>query len=211
MNSKPLRSCLRPPVPEVATAAIYLQAAVSAHVLGSQETARHFIVLADIPAIREWMGVLLKKPRSYVSRLVPGVPPVVAPRGRERMHRPFVAMIQLLHSRDGYQCRFCGIPVIREAVLAKLRQLYPSEACWGPKGIDRHAALQAMRVQYDFIVPHSRGGKAVPDNLVVTCTPCAFARRHYTLDQVGLEDPRKRKSVRTSWDGLERILLLRNA
>jgi hypothetical protein len=211
MNVESLRPCLCPPAPEVATAAIYLQAAVSAHVLGSHETARHFIVLADMPAIYEWMGLLLKKPRSHVSRLVPGVPAIVAPRDRERVRRPTAAMIELLHSRDAYQCRFCGAPVIREAVIKRLGNLYPSEARWGAKAIDRHAALQAMRVQYDYIVPHSRGGDGVPNNLVVTCTPCAFARGHYALEQVGLEDPRTRESVRTSWDGLERLLLVRNA
>jgi hypothetical protein len=146
-----------------------------------------------MPAIHEWMGFAveeLKKPRSHVSRLMPGVPAIVAPKDCERVRRPTAAMIELLHSRGGYQCRFCGIPVIRKAVLKRLGHLYPSEARWGTKAIDRHAALQAMRVQYDYIVPHSRGGNGVPNNLVVTCTPCAFARGQYTLEQVGLEGER---------------------
>jgi 5-methylcytosine-specific restriction endonuclease McrA len=77
---------------------------------------------------------------------------------------------------------------------------------WGDRNAEQHAGLQAMWVQYDHVVPHARGGDNALTNLVVACAPCNCARMDYTLEEVGLLDPRTREPVRSSWDGLERLL-----
>jgi hypothetical protein len=43
------------------------------------------------------------------------------------------------------------------------------------------------------------------ENIVITCGPCNFGRVHYSLEEVGLIDPRTREPVRSKWDGLERF------
>jgi 5-methylcytosine-specific restriction endonuclease McrA len=63
-----------------------------------------------------------------------------------------------------------------------------------------------MWMQFDHILPHSRGGDNTMDNVVVTCAPCNFGRAERTLEEVGLMDPRQRPPEGTSWDGLERML-----
>jgi 5-methylcytosine-specific restriction endonuclease McrA len=65
-----------------------------------------------------------------------------------------------------------------------------------------------MWLQYDHILPHSRGGDNSMENLVLTCAGCNFGRMGYTLEQVGLLDPRLRTPPPNSWDGLEAILSL---
>jgi 5-methylcytosine-specific restriction endonuclease McrA len=112
-----------------------------------------------------------------------------------------------LHLRDGYHCRFCGAPVIRKEVRQRFRALFPALEIWGPKNMDQHAAFQAMWAQYDHVVPHSKGGSNDLENLVVTCAPCNFARMDYSLEQVGLADPRERQPPRSPWNGLEQMLL----
>jgi hypothetical protein len=56
------------------------------------------------------------------------------------------------------------------------------------------------------VLPHSRGGDNSIDNVVVTCAPCNYGRMQWTLDEVGLIDPRKVPIQKTAWDGLERLL-----
>ena len=113
-----------------------------------------------------------------------------------------------LHARDGYHCRFCGVPVIRKVVRQKFASLFPALKIWGSKNIHQHAAFQAMWAQYDHLVPHSRGGSSDMENLVITCAPCNFARMDYTLGEVGLADPRDRPPPTSPWNGQEHVLLI---
>jgi 5-methylcytosine-specific restriction endonuclease McrA len=110
-----------------------------------------------------------------------------------------------LHIRDGYQCRFCGIPVVRKEVRQRIKRHYPEALGWGRRNAECHAAFQAMWAQYDHVIPHARGGTNELSNLVVTCAPCNYARMSYTCDEVGLADPRTLEPVISTWDGLERF------
>jgi hypothetical protein len=67
--------------------------------------------------------------------------------------------------------------------------------------------FQAMWAQYDHLLAHSRGGMKTEENMVVTCAPCNFVREEFSLEEVGLTDPRERALIRSAWDGLERLLL----
>ena len=60
-----------------------------------------------------------------------------------------------------------------------------------------------MGLQDDPVIPHARGGDNSLDNIVITCAPCNFGRMNWTLDEVGLIDPRTREPVRSTWTGLE--------
>ncbi|MCG8043042.1 MAG: HNH endonuclease [Candidatus Thiodiazotropha endolucinida] len=111
-----------------------------------------------------------------------------------------------LHERDGYHCRFCGVPVIRKEVRSAIKKLYPNALQWERKNIEQHAAFQAMWLQYDHVLPHARGGNNDLENVVITCAPCNFGRMDYLMEEVGISDPREREPVKSSWDGLERIL-----
>jgi len=199
-----VRTCLRNPVPEIADAARYLDAAVSAHAAGRSDIAEQLIRLADIPAIREWTESIWGKNSPYVLyRPVSEQRPISS--SRQKLRMPFSAEKSQLHLRDGYHCRFCGIPVIRKEVRQRIMKALPSAVPWGPRNIERHAAFQAMWAQYDHVLPHSRGGTNNLDNLVLTCGPCNFGRMNYTLEEVGLADPRLREPIRSMWDGLERF------
>lgn len=60
-----------------------------------------------------------------------------------------------------------------------------------------------MWLQYDHLLPHARGGDNNLDNIVITCAPCNFGRMNWTLEEVGLIDPRTRQPVHSAWTGLE--------
>jgi hypothetical protein len=207
MDTSGLRSCLRPPIDEIAEAAKHLDAAAAAHLAKNSTLASDLITRANVQAIRDWAYTIMGK-NSVHNRhwLVDDAPAVVSLELRKTPRMPLETQRTELHLRDGYDCRFCGIPVIRKKVRNFLIQHYPDAAKWGPTNDSKHAALQVMETQYDHILPHSRGGATDLHNLVVTCAPCNYGRWRYTLEEVRLTDPRERKPVCSNWDGLERLL-----
>lgn len=201
-----LRTCLREPVPEIAEAARLLDAAVTAHVNGDAELAKRRLREANIPAVRAWTESLWGK-RSPYAPTGPSSKVAVPVEGLAGERMPSVTLQRELHVRDGYHCRFCGIPVIRKQVRQRFCQLYPDLLIWGRKNIEQHAGFQAMWAQYDHLVPHWHGGGNDLSNLVVACAPCNYARMGYTLEEARLANPLHREPVRSGWDGLERLLL----
>lgn len=200
------RPCLRDPIPEIADASRYLDAAVSAHLAGYSDITEDLIRLANMPAIREWTESLWGKNSRYVKyQAVSPALPSLSKDQRVKVRMPTSTEKQQLHSRDGYHCRFCGIPVIRREVRQRIGKVYPNALTWGKKNIEQHAAFQAMWAQYDHLLPHAKGGNNDLENIVITCAPCNFARMSYSLEEVGLADPRTRIPARSSWDGLERF------
>jgi 5-methylcytosine-specific restriction endonuclease McrA len=203
---RPLRSCLRDPIPEIADAARFLDAAVSAHLMGRGELAEELIRRADMPAIRDWTESLWGKNSPYIEhRTVAGAPPFIPTAQRGKVRMPNTVEKFALLQRDGFHCRFCGIPVIRDTVRSKIRKSYPLALRWGGKNSEQHSAFQAMWVQYDHLLPHARGGTNRSDNMVITCAPCNYGRWDSILEEVALSNPMLREPIRSHWDGLERF------
>jgi hypothetical protein len=203
-NSK-LRTCLRDAIPEIADAARLLDGAVSAHLLGRHDLSEQLIRLANIPAIRDWTESLWGKNSPHVQYRPSKAPPLLSEQQRVKLRMPIPAEKNELHRRDGYHCRFCGIPVVRKEVRQRIRTVYPDALPWGRTNRECHAAFQAMWAQYDHILPHARGGTNDLSNVVVTCAPCNYGRMQYCLEEVGLIDPRERQPLPSMWDGLERF------
>ncbi len=201
-----LRTCLRDPVPEIFTASRQLDAAVTAHLAGQKQLADDLIRAANIPEIRLWTESLWGSDSPYVIAKTPSKTPTCIPKEqRVRARMPNADERRILHQRDGFHCRFCGIPVIRKETRQRIKAVYPDALPWGKRNIDQHAAFQAMWLQYDHLLPHARGGTNALENIVITCAPCNYARMNRTLEEVGLMDPRDRHPIRSSWDGLGRF------
>lgn len=197
------RTCLREPISDIYDAAKLLDQAASAHLEGRRDRVIELLHASNLPAVREWVESLWGADCQYVPANL------VSPRGADRtaLRMPNAAIRRELHQRDGYQCRFCGIPVIRAEVRKLFHASYPECSLWGRRNVEQHAAFQAMWAQYDHVVPHCGGGDNALDNLIVTCAPCNFAKMQYTLEQLDLLDPRDRPPRSSDWDGLERVLV----
>jgi len=201
-----LRTCLRDPVSEIFDAARYLDAAVSAHMSGHHKLSEELILLADMPVLRDWTESLWGSNSPYVNkREVPDSPPSLSKDQRVKTRMPTTAEKILLHDRDGYHCRFCGIPVIRMEIRNAIKKNYPEVLPWRSKNIEQHAAFQAMWLQYDHIMPHARGGNNDLENIIITCAPCNYGRCDSLVEEVGVLDPRERDPISSTWDGLERF------
>jgi hypothetical protein len=69
-----------------------------------------------------------------------------------------------------------------------------------------HGAFFALTASVDHVLPHSAGGSNEAQNLVTACWPCQFGRGAYTIEELGLSDPRLRSPVVDDWDGLCRVI-----
>lgn len=201
-----LRSCLRQPIAEIRYAASLLDLAVTEHQTGRKEVAAKLIVEANNPLIREWTESIWGSNSSYTQyREVLDIPAILPKEHRVPVRMPSAVEKSLIHQRDGFHCRFCGIPVIRKEIRVKIAAAYPDALPWGRTNQTQHAAFQAMWAQYDHVLPHARGGNNELDNVVLTCAPCNFGRMSFTLEEVGLIDPRTSVPYKSDWDGLERF------
>jgi len=202
-----VRICLREPIPQIWEAERLLDEAVSAHLAGKFELTERLVRSANLSEIREWTESIWGANSPYAPRRsgpASAQLPVLE-KHRRAARMPAASLQRGLHQRDGYHCRFCGIPVIRTDIRRRFCKLYPQLHLWGRKNLEQHAAFQAMWAQYDHLVPHAYGGESDLANLVVTCAPCNFGRMGFTLEEAHLVDPRTREPVRTQWDGLERL------
>ncbi len=199
-----LRRFLREPIPEIERAADLLEHATAAHLAGNHEQAAELLERSNDPVVRQWTESLWGKGGRYaVSGPFQSSPAFVS---GQHARMPSANHQAALHRRDGYYCRFCGIPVIRKQVREYFRKAYPRIRVWGRKNCEQHAALQCMWAQYDHLLPHSRGGSNELENLVVTCAPCNYGRMQYTLSEARLNNPLERSPRSGPWRGLEQLL-----
>jgi len=202
------RRCLLEPISEIFDAAEYLRLAVDQHLIGNSVKAEALISKADMPVIYDWTNAIWGKQNGAVHQLVhvPNSPKTLAKQDRVPARMPSKLEQKLLLDRDGYSCCFCSIPLIPVAVRKAMVNQYPPAARWGRRNEEQHSALQAMWLQFDHVLPHSRGGDNNLENIVVTCAPCNYGRMQYTIDELGLEDPRHRNKRRSDWNGLVHFL-----
>ncbi len=109
-------------------------------------------------------------------------------------------------ARDGYHCRYCGIPVVDAKIRKAMSLIYPDALTWGRRNSEQHAAFQAMWLTYEHVIPHSRGGDNSFENVIVSCQACNCGKMDYMLEEVGLVDPRNTTIKKNTWDGLTQFL-----
>jgi 5-methylcytosine-specific restriction endonuclease McrA len=196
------------PFPQIAEASQLLDSAADAHLAGDYDLAVRLILAADIPEIAIWAEAL---GRTSTLADIGDVPPTLPDNKRFRPRMPQPALQRQLVERDGYHCRFCGIPVIRPKVRSHLKRCYENRVYldplrWGSRSSDCHRAFHAMWLVFDHVLPWCRGGSTTLDNMVIACQPCDRGRGAQTLDEAGLFDPRDFPIIQSNWDGLERIV-----
>ena len=209
------RECLRNPIPEIFEAAMLLDRAVAHHMAGNRNEAARLILQTDRDDIRAFTESLWgskaanpDQPTYIRWRSISGLPEP-AEGNLDRKREPNRSDEYAIVARWGRHCVYCGVPLIRNAIPKALQAAYPDLMIWSPsnRNAEQHAAFQLMWMQFDHVVPHSRGGRTDIENVVVTCAPCNYGKGDCMLEELGLNDPRLRPAVRTSWDGLERMLI----
>jgi len=92
--------------------------------------------------------------------------------------------------RDGFRCRYCGLGVVPKNVLSAYNAVLGAET---------------FRANVDHVIPWNLGGRTNVENLVTACWACNYGKAGYTLEQMGLEDPREFAPEVDGWDGLSSL------
>ena len=218
------RDCLLDPIPEHYQAARLLDKAAHAYCAGNDDEAVDLLLSADIEALYHWCEKLWGPGWDYKVQDIP-LPSGLKDEDIASPNIPASIKSQVL-ARDGYFCRFCGVPVVCSKSRNLLRKTYPeATAGHGTPGKQwnhlaneqKHYAFQALEINYDHILPRSRGGPNTVDNIVVACAPCNCGRRDEPLEAVGVNNPLDSGPLPgppdgfEGWDGLTRVLKCRRA
>lgn len=198
------RTCLLPPLPEHEAAAELLSEAADAILAGDLDVARGLVRRADMPVLFEHTALVMSGSDPRIQRRRPvEVTGIKAAKIASRM--PSSEATKALFARDGWRCRFCDCCVVPPKVRTAMRVTLPGAIPWS-EAEGFHGAFYAISASVDHIVPHSAGGTNADENLVTACWSCQFGRGAWSLEEVGLLDPRARPPVTNGWDGLERLL-----
>ncbi len=199
-----LRRCLLAPLPEHAAAATLLSEAADALLYGKIELAGDLVRRADMPVLFDHTTLIMSGRDPQVQRRRP-VAALANSVEKVASRMPSSASTNALFARDGWHCRFCGCPVVPPLARRAMRAALPGAISWSEtEGF--HGAFFALSASVDHVVPHSAGGTNEDANLVTACWSCQFGRGAWSLEEVGLLDPRAYAPVTDEWDGLSRLL-----
>jgi 5-methylcytosine-specific restriction endonuclease McrA len=110
-------------------------------------------------------------------------------------------------SRDNYRCRYCGLPTIPPNAIKAIQRLFGTQLIpWGASNASKHGTLLVARSEYDHVTPLSLGGDDSEGNLVTSCPGCNYGKDRWSLQELGLVDPREQPVVPDEWNGLTSIL-----
>jgi 5-methylcytosine-specific restriction endonuclease McrA len=203
---------IKEPIPVIFQAWELLSGAADAHLNGNPAAADALFRQASLPEVWNWTNPAWEWPHLNVRVPKPdgdtrAVPEMERDPVRDLRRDPRAAAVRAaVLARDGYRCRYCGIPVVDADIRAIAHALYPDAIPWHGKELRKqHAAFQCFWLQYDHVVPHSHGGRSSADNVVICCALCNYGKWDYTLRQLGISDPRLRPPEPVTWDGLERL------
>jgi 5-methylcytosine-specific restriction endonuclease McrA len=109
--------------------------------------------------------------------------------------------------RDCFRCRYCGLRIIAKEVFAEYSRIVGSENfSIERENSKRNGLTLGLRGVADHVEPYASGGETSLENLVTSCYSCNFGKAGYTLEQLGIEDPRLRPPVQDDWRGLTEFL-----
>jgi 5-methylcytosine-specific restriction endonuclease McrA len=109
--------------------------------------------------------------------------------------------------RDSYRCRYCELRIISKDVFSHYSQIVGPENFSVERANEKRNGLTlGLRGVADHVDAYASGGETLLENLVTSCYSCNFGKSGYTLEQIGIEDPRKRKPNNDGWMGLTEYL-----
>lgn len=197
-----LRRALNEPIPEIFEAARLLIMGLKLHRQGDRSGAAASFYAANNRAVWNYTDRAWGKgcAARYGFIKLDDAPPRLSIAFRPFPRMPTAETRRAVLARDGYHCRFCGIPVIDPSIRRLVSMAYPSAVTWGATNDAQHAAFQCMWLQFDHVLPNSRGGDSSPQNVVVACAPCNFGRMEATLEEARVQNPFATESPAV-WDG----------
>lgn len=176
--------------------------AIEAAADGQRQEAIEILGTIRSDEMREWFDVHGQWSGKHRARKI-GIPAViVAPELFDKVRSP-EKYAKAVFERDCYTCRYCGLrQVAKEVLYAFEKAVGTSAFCTMGTNAQQHGIIHGFRIVADHVEPYRRGGRTSMENLVSSCPACNYGKDAYTVEQLGIEDPRMRPPVNNGWDGL---------
>jgi len=105
--------------------------------------------------------------------------------------------------RDNYTCQYCGGKVIPKEIFTQYEKLVGRNNFRATgTNRERHGIVLMSRANADHIIPWAHGGKTNTDNLITSCWSCNYGKSGFTLEEIGLAEPRENNYSNKDWGGL---------
>lgn len=187
--STPAELLLNPP-PQLYGATSQLEAIADALEAGDTGAARAALFSVDLDACRRhWTAAGVEARRRHQKDRH-----VAAKTGKGAVSATMKIQIG---ERDGWRCRYCGLPVVWDGFFRTLFAVKFSDV-----GNSVNDLWRTFGLSPDHVVPIAAGGENVPANVVTACGTCNYAKGHCLLDELGLDDPRSQRAIADAWKGL---------
>lgn len=198
------RSTLPPPA-WLAQDILKLAGAVELAANGRLEDSRAIVQTLREAEARDWYVEHAQVAANHRRRVLGGTPEKRVASSRSRTP---VKVRRLVWSRDHYRCRYCDLPTIPPERIKSIRALVGHDILpWGGTNASRHGTLFLARAEYDHVVPVSIGGPNTVDNLVTACPSCNYGKDRWTVQELGLDDPRATEVLNCDWNGLSHFMV----
>lgn len=202
-----MKRSIKEPIPEIFETWAFLNQAADAHLAGDRVRADVFFKQANSRAVWEWVHADWQRPGLNVVVRKPPDDTHWVPKNLRDLDRNIAPAVRTaVLKRDGYRCRYCGIPVVSMDIRKRAHRLYPDAVPWDSRDPEKqHAGFACFWLQFDHVVPHCHGGRSSEGNVVIACALCNYGKDRYTLRQLDVADPFLTDPVPCEWDGLERF------
>lgn len=129
----------------------------------------------------------------------------------DKKRNPSKSLQYDVFNRDCYKCRYCGNRLISQDFCRLfIKKLNSPLFQKGAKNLEIHGIILLTWPIADHVVPWKLGGRTDLSNLVAACYSCNYGKLHFTVEQLGIENPFTRPPVNDGWNGLtDKIAVLK--
>jgi len=215
------RNCLIEPPMEIFDALRDLAACADALLRQEAETAADLFRRADNDIVRRYTSIAqggypdpdINKQLKAEGAKIWGksvLPPSgFEDRPRRAQRDPHAHLEASVIARDGYFCRYCGIPVVDKKICNAMLKHFSPTGEIPSSNASYNATLLAVKFVCDHVFPYQLGGENEESNLVACCGTCNYGKGAYTLEQLQLTNPLFTRCTPPdgfkNWDGLTRL------
>ena len=139
--------------------------------------------------MREWFHVHAQNTGAWRSKAF-GIPRQ-APVASLDPVKAFTKFEPSVFARDNFRCRYCSSEVLPKKVFKQARAMLGAETIpLGRTNASRSGFYLMFVATLDHVLPWSLGGRTDETNLVSCCWSCNYGKANFTVEQLGLKDPR---------------------
>ena len=153
------------------------------------DEARELLRSAPDLEMREWFDVHAQNSGAWRNKAFGiATPTPISPLDKSSKFTKFETKVFI---RDNFRCCYCSGNVLPRDVFEKAQLHLGTETLpLGRTNMTRSGFYVMFVATLDHVLPYSLGGRTDESNLVTCCWSCNYGKANYTIEQLGIKDPR---------------------